>query len=44
MDKKPWLTVTSNDCKWDYFRVGGNGGQKVNKTMVQFMYESLFYS
>lgn len=32
MDKKPWLTVTSDDCKWDYFRVGGNGGQKVNKT------------
>ena len=32
MEAKPWLTVTSNDCKWDYFRVGGNGGQKVNKT------------
>ena len=32
MEAKPWLTVTSNDCKWDYYRVGGNGGQKVNKT------------
>lgn len=32
MENKPWLSVTAAECKWDYFRVGGNGGQKVNKT------------
>lgn len=30
-DKKPWLTVTAADCKWDYFRSGGPGGQNQNK-------------
>jgi len=24
--------VTKDDCEWQYFRVGGNGGQKQNKT------------
>lgn len=26
------FSVTASDCKWDYFRCSGNGGQKVNKT------------
>jgi len=30
MDKL--VTVTAKDCEWQYFRCGGNGGQKVNKT------------
>lgn len=28
----PFLSVTAKDCEWDYFRCGGHGGQKVNKT------------
>lgn len=31
-DKKPLFTVNKNDCRFDYFRCPGNGGQKVNKT------------
>lgn len=26
------LTVTAADCRWDYFRGSGNGGQKKQKT------------
>lgn len=26
------LTVTKDHCRWEYFPVGGNGGQKQNKT------------
>ena len=26
------FSVTKEDCKWDYFRCSGPGGQKVNKT------------
>lgn len=26
------FSVTAKDCEWDYFRKGGKGGQKVNKT------------
>lgn len=25
-------SVTAADCKWDYFRAGGKGGQSQNKT------------
>lgn len=32
--KQPELlfSVTKDDCRWDYFRCPGKGGQKVNKT------------
>jgi len=32
--KEPELlfSVTKEDCRWDYFRCPGKGGQKVNKT------------
>ena len=26
------LTVRAEDCEWDFFRAGGPGGQKQNKT------------
>jgi len=26
------FSVTANDCRWDYFRGSGKGGQKKNKT------------
>lgn len=26
------FSVTKEDCRWDYFRCPGKGGQKVNKT------------
>ena len=32
MKKKLLFSVTKDDCKWDYFRCSGAGGQKVNKT------------
>ena len=36
MSKKPerklLFSVTKTDCRWDYFRCPGKGGQKVNKT------------
>lgn len=32
MARERVLTVTKDDCHWDYFRAGGNGGQKQNKT------------
>lgn len=33
MAKKELLfSVTKEDCKWDFFRCSGPGGQKVNKT------------
>lgn len=31
-NKELVFSVTAEDCEWDYFKVGGNGGQKVNKT------------
>ena len=30
--KKLLFSVTAKDCKWDYFRGSGAGGQKRNKT------------
>ena len=30
--KQLLFSVTKDDCKWDYFRCPGKGGQKVNKT------------
>lgn len=30
-EKKLLFTVTRDDCDWDTFRSGGNGGQNVNK-------------
>ena len=32
MTKQLLFSVTKDDCRWDYFRCPGNGGQKVNKT------------
>ena len=32
MDKKPILSVTKKDCRWDYYVGSGKGGQKRNKT------------
>jgi protein subunit release factor B len=32
MDKQLAFSVTADDCEWQYMRVGGKGGQKVNKT------------
>ncbi len=29
--KKKLGTITAKDCKWDYFRAGGKGGQHQNK-------------
>lgn len=29
--KEKILSVTKDDCKWQYFRAGGNGGQNRNK-------------
>lgn len=30
--KKLLFSVTKDDCRWDYYRCSGAGGQKVNKT------------
>lgn len=30
--RKLLFSVTKEDCRWDYFRCPGAGGQKVNKT------------
>lgn len=30
-EKKLLFSVTAKDCKWDYFRCSGKGGQNVNK-------------
>lgn len=30
--RKLLFSVTKDDCRWDYFRCPGKGGQKVNKT------------
>jgi protein subunit release factor B len=30
--RKPLLSVTTEDCRWEYFRASGAGGQKRNKT------------
>ena len=30
--RRKLLSVTRDDCKWDYFRASGSGGQKKNKT------------
>lgn len=32
MGKQKLLSVTAKDCRWDYYRGSGNGGQKKNKT------------
>lgn len=32
MTKEILFSVTASDCRWDYFRGSGNGGQKRNKT------------
>lgn len=32
MSKELLFSVTKDDCRWDYFRCPGKGGQKVNKT------------
>jgi len=32
MSKKLLFSVTAKDCRWDYFRGSGSGGQKKNKT------------
>lgn len=32
MARELLLSVTAKDCEWDYFRAGGKGGQKQNKT------------
>jgi protein subunit release factor A len=31
-DREKLFSVTAADCKWDYFRGSGNGGQKKQKT------------
>lgn len=31
-DRERILTVTKDDCEWQYFRAGGKGGQAQNKT------------
>lgn len=30
--KQPLVTITASDCRWDYYRASGPGGQKRNKT------------
>jgi len=30
--RKPVFSVTAKDCRWDYYRGSGKGGQKRNKT------------
>jgi len=32
MDKKHLFSVTKKDCKWEFFRSGGAGGQHRDKT------------
>lgn len=32
MDKVLAFSVKAEDCEWQYFRAGGKGGQKQNKT------------
>jgi len=31
-ERKLLLSVTAKDCRWDYFKASGPGGQKKNKT------------
>lgn len=31
-ERKLVLSVTKEDCEWDFFRAGGKGGQAQNKT------------
>ena len=31
-EKKLLFSVTAKDCRWDYYRGSGKGGQKRNKT------------
>ena len=31
-NKELLFSVTATDCRWDYYRCPGKGGQKVNKT------------
>jgi len=31
-DRQLLFSVTKDDCRWDYYRCPGHGGQKVNKT------------
>ncbi len=30
-ERKPLVSVTAQDCEWQFFRAGGNGGQNQNK-------------
>lgn len=32
MQREPLVSVTADNCRWDYFRGTGPGGQKRNKT------------
>lgn len=32
MDKQPLVTITAKDCRFDYYKAPGKGGQKKNKT------------
>lgn len=32
MERQLLFSVTKDDCRWDYYRCPGPGGQKVNKT------------
>ena len=32
MSKEILFKITAKDCKWDYYRGSGKGGQKKNKT------------
>lgn len=32
MSKQLLFSVTASDCRWDYYRGSGKGGQKKNKT------------
>ena len=31
-ERKPLFSITAKDCRWDYYRASGPGGQKKNKT------------
>lgn len=31
-NKEKLISVTASDCRWDYYKGGGKGGQKRNKT------------
>jgi len=31
-NRKPWFSITADDCEWNYYRGSGSGGQHKNKT------------